>query len=166
MSYSLLRLLKHFGVKENPSFKERQSYYKEGVSFNIVGEVLTYLAVAIFIGSFIFFIIKIPQKPQFPYGIIISIIFFIIGSIIRIIGDAMCTISKKGEAAAGLILDPQKEREDKKEQNKGFGGQISDMIEEIPIVKNLIVIKIKCRECGNLNDELNKFCGTCGKEIL
>ena len=135
------------------------------MSFNIVGEVLTFLGAAIFIGSFIFTIIKIPKKPQFPYGIIISVIFIIIGSIIRSIGAAICIISKEGEAAAGLLLDPNKEREDKKEQNKSFGGQISDMIEEIPVVKNLTVIKIKCRECGHLNDEHDKFCSNCGKVL-
>jgi hypothetical protein len=110
--------LKHFGFKENPSFKESQTYYKEGVNFNIVGEVLIYLGAAIFIGSIIFTIIKIPEKPQFPHGIIISFIFIIIGSIIRSIGAAICIISKEGEAAAGLLLDPIKKERIKKNKTR------------------------------------------------
>jgi uncharacterized OB-fold protein len=49
---------------------------------------------------------------------------------------------------------------------------INDVISNIDVVDKITtprsekeVIKIKCRNCGSLNDEDAKYCKSCGKEI-
>lgn len=70
-------------------------------------------------------------------------------------------------------MDPDKAREDLKPFSESKGKMINDVVENIDIVKNIShhskereiieVIKLKCRECGELNDEDAKFCKECGK---
>lgn len=80
-------------------------------------------------------------------------------------------IGAKGAAGSGLVLDPDKAREDLKPYNEAKGGMINDVISNIDVVDKIItheekeVIKIKCRECGGLNEEDAKFCKSCGKEL-
>jgi len=95
-------------------------------------------------------------------------ICIIVGSILRI-------VSAKGAAGSGLILDPEKSREDLKPFSSAQGRIINDVIENIDIVKNMgekqnrnevkEIIRVRCRNCEQLNDEDSRFCKTCGKEI-
>ncbi len=97
----------------------------------------------------------------------------VLGMICMIVGFALTSIGRLGAAGSGLLLDPDKERDDLKPFNESKGRMINDVIENIDIVKNINhpsnekgtieVIKIKCRECGELNDEDSKFCKKCGK---
>lgn len=71
------------------------------------------------------------------------------------------------------LLDLEKAREDLKPFSESKGKMINDVMENIDIVKSIShpseeiqtieVVKIKCRECGELNDEDAKFCKRCGK---
>lgn len=97
----------------------------------------------------------------------------IVGMICMIIGSIMMNVGSKGIAGSGVILDPEKAREDLKPFNSAKGEMINDVIENIDVVKNISnqqkevkeVVKIKCRYCGELNDEDAKFCKSCGKSI-
>jgi hypothetical protein len=97
----------------------------------------------------------------------------VFGMIFMIVGSVLATIGRAGAAGSGLLLDPDKQREDLKPFNKSKGKMINDVIENIDIVKNIIpptkekieVVKIRCMECGELNDEDAKFCKKCGKLI-
>lgn len=71
---------------------------------------------------------------------------FGVGSII--IGLVLTSIGAKGAAGSGLILDPERARNDLKPFNE---------------VKE--VIKIKCGKCSTLNDVDSKFCKGCGEEL-
>jgi predicted Zn-ribbon and HTH transcriptional regulator len=106
------------------------------------------------------------ETPAFFKRGVFGMIFMVVGSVLTVIG-------RSGAAGSGLLLDPDKQREDLKPFNEAQGKMINDVIENIDIVKNIMpsskenieVIKIRCRECGELNDEDAKFCKKCGKMI-
>lgn len=102
----------------------------------------------------------------------------IIGMILMIAGAIVMNIGKRGAAGSGIILDPEKQREDLKPFNEAKGEMINDVISNIDVINNFAksndhkesqglqgqkeIIKIKCRSCGSLNDEDAKFCKECG----
>jgi hypothetical protein len=92
--------------------------------------------------------------------------------ILIIAGGIVSNIGARGAAGSGLILDPEQAREDLKPFNEARGGMINDVISNIDIVDKIThtqetkeIIKIKCRNCGGLNDEDAKFCKGCGHEL-
>ncbi|NLX70319.1 MAG: zinc ribbon domain-containing protein [Clostridiales bacterium] len=96
----------------------------------------------------------------------------IIGIILIIVGSIVMNIGAKGTAGSGLLLDPKKAREDLKPFSEAKGEMINDVISNIDVVDKIIksnetkeVIKVKCRNCGTLNDEDAKFCKKCGNEL-
>ena len=99
----------------------------------------------------------------------------VLGMICMIVGSILASIGRLGTAGSGFLLDPEKAREDLKPFSESKGKIVNDVIENIDIVKNINqsskergtieVIKIKCRECGELNDEDSKFCKKCGKMV-
>jgi len=95
-----------------------------------------------------------------------------LGMILIIAGGIVTNIGAKGAAGSGILLDPEKAREDLKPFNEAKGEMINDVISNIDAVEKITkvheekeVIKIKCRNCGSLNDEDAKFCKSCGKEL-
>ncbi len=87
-----------------------------------------------------------------------------IGMLLIIIGSIISSIGKRGLAGSGVILDPEKAREDLKPFSKQAGGMVSDALEEIKF-QNKEVIKVRCPKCKHLNDESAKFCNNCGEEL-
>jgi len=141
----------------------RKGIYNLGLGFIVVGFIL-------FMSSFL-----MVGEPSFSFGpppffkrAVIGMICIIVGSLLRI-------VSAKGAAGSGLILDPEKSREDLKPFSSAKGKIINDVIENIDIVKNMgdkqngnevkEIIKVRCRNCEQLNDEDSRFCKSCGKEI-
>ena len=65
----------------------------------------------------------------------------------------------------------EQERKDTEPINRLRGGQIKDTLEEVNLAKHLgrdkgqTVIKVRCPHYRYLNDEVDKFCGNCGKEL-
>lgn len=95
-----------------------------------------------------------------------------LGMVLMITGFFVMNIGARGAAGSGLMLDPEKAREDLKPFNEAKGGMINDVISTIDAVDKITksheekqVIKIRCRSCGVLNDEDAKFCKACGKEL-
>jgi ribosomal protein L40E len=102
----------------------------------------------------------------------------IIGMIFMIVGSIVMNIGKKGAAGSGVILDPEKQREDLKPFNEAKGEMINDVISNIDVIDSLTkshehqeshepyvqkeIIKVRCRSCGSLNDEDAKYCKECG----
>lgn len=140
----------------------RKITYYIGLGLIIIG-VLLFMS-TFFIGfepSFFF------GSPPFAENPVIGMILFIIGAVLMNIGA-------RGPAGSGILLDPEKAREDLKPYNKAKGEMINDTLDNIDVIKgiekiavqnNKEVIKIKCQYCGTLNDENAKFCKECGKSI-
>jgi hypothetical protein len=98
----------------------------------------------------------------------------IIGFILIGAGAFVMNIGAKGTAGSGLLLDPEKAREDLKPFSEAKGKMINDVISNIDVIDEIVkpredeekeIIKIKCRGCGTLNDEDAKFCKGCGEEL-
>ena len=145
----------------NKISSERKALYYIGLGLMILGFIL-------FISSFFTFgndDMFYGGPSSFMARPLAGMICIIIGSILRGIGE-------KGTAGSGLILDPEKAREDLKPHNIAKGKMINDAVENIDIVKDMgngevqkEIIKIRCKNCGELNDEDAKFCKSCGREI-
>lgn len=147
----------------NKISKERKTLYYIGLG-------LTVLGVALFISTFF-----VNMRPDFYGGPSSFVGRPIIGMICMIIGRILMNIGAKGVAGSGMILDPQRAREDLKPYSTAKGGMINDTIENVDLVKDMVkgketkevkeIIKIKCKDCGALNDEDAKFCKSCGRAL-
>lgn len=105
------------------------------------------------------------------------------GMLCIIIGSVMASIAMRGMAGSGLILDPDRAREDLKPWNQMAGGMANDTLQEVGLAKKaenfldavtnreatttppVEAIKIRCRACRALNDEQAKFCDQCGAAL-
>ena len=142
--------------------KERKVTYYIGTGMVVIGFIL-----------FISIFFSIANSMNNPFGIHNpSFANPIIGMVLMIAGAVVQNIGAKGAAGSGLILDPEKAREDLKPFNEARGKMINDTISNIDVIENITkpyekqeVIKIRCRSCETLNDEDAKFCKSCGKEL-
>jgi ribosomal protein L40E len=139
--------------------KERKITYYIGIGTGVVGFLL-------FISFFFSFVssMRTFEPPSFLPPVI--------GIVLIIAGSFIASIGAHGAAGSGLVLDPEQAREDLKPFNEAKGGMINDVISNIDAIGNITkpqdqkeVIKVKCRECGALNDEDAKFCKSCGTEL-
>lgn len=97
------------------------------------------------------------------------------GLMLTWIGGALMALGRGGAAGSGLTLDPQGERRDEEPFNRARGGMIEDTLDASPTLKRAItgqgarpapaepVVKVRCRNCGALNDETDRYCGQCGQ---
>jgi len=144
--------------------KERKATYYIGLGMMVVGFILFF---SVFIS--VAFTMSNPSGfniPPFQNGIF--------GFILIAAGAVVMNIGARGAAGSGLLLDPEKAREDLKPFNEAKGGMINDVISNIDVIEEIVkphgheekeVIRIKCRGCGTLNDEDAKFCKGCGGEL-
>ena len=144
---------------------KRKATYYIGMAMNVLGFIL-------FISVFIIGISMMNDPLDFNMDKTPPFMNAVIGIILIISGSIVMNIGAKGAAGSGLILDPDKAREDLKPFNEAGGKMINDVISNIDVVDKLVkpkeekeIIKIKCRSCGCLNEEDAKFCKSCGKEI-
>lgn len=145
---------------------ERKALYYIGMGLVILGVILFFSG---------FFIEYNEFEPFFNTGMPPSFKRALMGMICMIIGSILMNVGAKGAAGSGIILDPDKAREDLKPYSSAAGGMINDVIENIDIVKgkNITnnkmetreIVKIKCRACGELNDEDANFCKSCGDKM-
>lgn len=144
--------------------KERKATYYVGLGMLIIGFILFF---SVFVS--VAFTMANPSGfniPPFQNGIF--------GFILIAAGTVVMNIGAKGAAGSGLLLDPEKAREDLKPFNEAKGGMINDVISNIDVIGEIVkpheheekeVIKIKCRGCGTLNDEDAKYCKGCAGEL-
>jgi hypothetical protein len=85
-----------------------------------------------------------------------------------VIGGFVRGIGARGVAGSGIMLDPQKAREELEPYSRMAGGMAKDALDEAGIDlsgQREKVVMIKCRSCGKLNEEDSKFCRECGKPL-
>ena len=134
---------------------------------------LIILGFILFISSF--FVNDMGYDPFFISGMPPFFKRALLGMICIIAGGVFMNIGARGVAGSGVILDPEKARDDLKPYSSAAGGMINDIIENIDIVKEkkasednkqiLQIVKVRCQSCGELNDEDAKFCKSCGDRI-
>ena len=89
---------------------------------------------------------------------------------IMVLGSILRSIGSKGLAGSGLVLSPDKAREDLKPWSHMAGGMLDDALSQSERVNDVIggkseVVKVRCLSCRSLNDEDAKFCDECGKNL-
>lgn len=85
-----------------------------------------------------------------------------------IIGRGIRRIGALGFAGSGVVLAPQKAREDLEPFSRMAGGMVKDGLDEanlVPGAKPEKVVMVKCPKCGKLNEEDSKFCQECGNKL-
>ncbi len=146
--------------------KQRKITYYIGIGMVLIGFIL-FLSV-FFVA---FSIAEDPFSEKLP-----PFTNAVIGIVLIIAGTFVMKVGARGAAGAGLVLDPEKEREDMKPFHEAKGGMINDVISNIDVINDLTsslsksatekeIIKVRCISCDALNDEDAKFCKSCGKEI-
>lgn len=140
---------------------QRKVTYYVGVCMMIIGFLLF---MSLFFMAALYMNNPFQKSPSFLNAFI--------GMALLIIGSIVASIGARGAAGSGLLLDPEKAREDLKPFNEAKGHMINDVISNIDLVEKISpptnekeVIKIRCTSCSALNDEDAKFCKSCGNEI-
>jgi len=91
------------------------------------------------------------------------------GMALIVIGGIVAGVGARGAAGSGLVLDPEKAREDPEPFTRMAGGMVKDALDEADIKlgkgEGEKVIMIKCRKCSQLNEEDSKFCQECGQPL-
>jgi hypothetical protein len=93
----------------------------------------------------------------------------VLGMGLMIAGGIMAVIGSRGAAGSGLVLDPEKAREDLEPFSRQAGGMVKDALDEADIHLGReppeTKVVVRCRACAALNDEDAKFCKACGKPV-
>jgi hypothetical protein len=156
------------GPRRDLSEGRKATYY--------VGNALSVLGLLLFLSVFVSFAMHFGDFSNFE-GNARSGMFRAISGIVLIgAGQAIARMGRSGMAGSGVLLDPQRSRRDLEPWNRAQGGMVADALDEIPAVKNLTqsggappsaapVVKVRCRQCGTLNEEDAKFCKSCGQAL-
>jgi len=142
---------------------ERKALYYVGMGMMIIGVILF---LSVFVTAFTGDPFEMMNSGRNPMA------NGFVGFVMIFIGSIIMNIGARGAAGSGLILDPDKAREDLNPYASAAGRLINDALDEVDVLKKGgieketdEIIKIRCRECGELNEEDAKFCKNCGKTL-
>ena len=135
--------------------EERQAAYYIGLALMIMGGLLfasVFLSAALHFGD-------LSGGPDYGKSIALrgfgGMALLIVGGIVRGIGS-------RGLAGSGVVLNPEKAREDMEPYARMAGGMAKDALDEAGIAlggkQPEPLIMVKCPACGKLNPEAAKFC--------
>ncbi|MBP8304791.1 MAG: zinc ribbon domain-containing protein [Phycisphaerae bacterium] len=143
----------------------RKTAYYVGMGLMIVGGLLfasTFVSFIAHFGDFNNFEGRAKSGAAMAFG----------GMALLVVGGIVMGIGARGAAGSGLILNPDKAREDLEPFSRMGGGMLKDALDEADIHLGSSgprapdkVVMIKCRACGRLNEEDSKFCQECGKPL-
>lgn len=146
---------------------ERRNLYYLGMGISLLGALS-------FFSVFVTFLANFGNFDNFE-GRIRSERFRAIGGMFLIaVGAVVMNIGARGWAGSGVILDPERARQEVEPWSRLTGGVARDALSEIPLVKKLEDhlgdpqpprIKVRCRQCQALNDETARYCNQCGATL-
>ena len=92
-----------------------------------------------------------------------------VGFFLLVLGGIIQGIGARGLAGSGVVLDPEKAREDLEPFTRMAGGMVKDALDEAQIkigsTEPQKVVMLKCPSCRALNEEDAKFCKECGTKL-
>ena len=100
-----------------------------------------------------------------------SFIWAVIGMILIVAGQFLRSAGAKGLAGSGVVLDPQRAREELSPYSEAIGGMVRDAVagfkegEEKSGEMERTKVMVRCINCRALNDEAAKYCSQCGKAL-
>ncbi len=139
--------------------KNRKTAHSVGIGFKILGGLLLASSFLLFAWHF---------GDHTPGIMKSTILISVVGFVLLITGGIIQTISAKGLAGSGVLLDPEKARDELEPYSRMAGGMVKDALDEAKISlggKSQKVIMMKCLACGKLNESDSKFCQECAKKI-
>ncbi|HOK95602.1 MAG TPA: zinc-ribbon domain-containing protein [Anaerohalosphaeraceae bacterium] len=152
--------------------QERKSLYNAGLAVMIAGGcffALPFLAVSALMAIMVISFGKSQAGIPIWMPIAGPIVMFVsfIGIALIVAGCVMRSIAARGTAGSGLVLNPEKAREDLKPWTGMAGGMVKDILEEADIKSAGArqTVMIRCPHCQKLNEEDSKFCQECGKSL-
>lgn len=141
--------------------QERKAAFYGGTALMIVGLLL-------FASTFLTFFSMFGGSFE-PMANMQSVMLRAFGGMALIfVGGLVRGVGALGLAGAGVVLDPEKARDELEPYGRMAGGMIKDALDEADVhlgAKATEVVKIRCRSCGKLNEEDSKFCQECGERI-
>jgi hypothetical protein len=158
----------------------RKTIYYVGMALAAVGGIMFACP---FLGVACFLIGRVSSSPfqsDFPTFLPVTFGIGFVGFFLLAGGMMLANVGRAGLAGSGVILDPEKAREDLKPWNKMAGEMVNDTLSEIEPVQRIVehlteehdaspeppqAIRVRCRGCHALNDEDARFCDQCGAEL-
>ena len=147
--------------------KRRKGLYTLGVALQVLGALL-------FIASFFGFACAGKRAVTAPFtgnyhevadplnwwfGAVVGVIVLAIGGFLRHIGA-------RGIAGGGLVLDPDRAREDLSPWARAGGGLLKDALDQSGLGSEPTTqVRVRCKPCGRLNEEDARFCSGCGAAL-
>ena len=147
--------------------EERKGAYYIGMGLMILGGIF-------FASSFVSFISNFGDFSNFESNAKSGMMRAIGGMGLLVLGGIIRAIGARGLAGSGVILDPEKAREDLEPYSRMAGGMVKDAMDAADVNLSSAqdlrsapekIIMIKCRSCAKLNEEDSKFCQECGEQL-
>lgn len=155
---------------KRPITPGRKFAYYFGMILMLVG-VLTFVSTFFLLanGADAHRVSQAPGMGEFMKRALGGMGLIVVGAILRGIGAV-------GLAGSGVVLDPERAREEWEPHTRMVGGMVRDALDEADIdlsgrrrpagsVTEEKEIMIRCRSCRQLNEEDSKFCQECGRPI-
>jgi len=155
--------MKHEEIKNNPEISPgRKSLYYLGLGMMALGFLLFligFVSLASSFGDLSGPGFGMPRGVSLPF---VGVALILVGSILRGVGA-------RGLAGSGVLLDPQKAREDLNPYTHAAGGMVQDAVKGFKEAAGASspreVVKLRCPGCRALNEENAKFCSQCGQAL-
>ena len=142
--------------------EERKATYYIGIGLTVLGGIL-------FASGFLTFMAHFGDFSNFQDNAKTVGFLWLGGMALLIVGSIIRGIGSRGLAGSGVVLDPEKARDDLEPYTRMAGGMAKDALDEAGISlggkQPQQVIMVKCQACGKLNPEEAKFCQECGKKL-
>jgi hypothetical protein len=145
---------------------ERKAIYYGGMAVAGLGLLL-------FLSTFVTFLLNFGNFNNFENRVMSEGLRAVGGMVLMVIGAGMINVGARGLAGSGVVLDPERARKDVEPWSRMAGGMADDVLSEVGVVKKLgeklepteAKVKVRCRKCQALNDEVAKFCNQCGSAV-
>ena len=139
---------------------QRRGLYYGGMALTALGFVMF---IAVFISMAASFGNFDPMQGN-PAG---SFVWAAAGVVLIVIGGLMKRVGARGLAGSGVMLDPEKARDDLAPYTQALGGMARDAAEAFRGEggQPAQAVKVRCAHCRALNDEDARFCSQCGQAL-
>ncbi len=135
-----------------------------------LGMVLVVLGVILFLIGFLSAVFSFGEPMSLGGGLPTGFAMPFIGVVLAIIGGFLRHVGARGLAGSGMVLDPDKAREDLNPFTRAAGGMVQDAVKGFreaagDKAEAKETVKVRCPSCRALNDEEAKFCNQCGQGL-
>lgn len=140
---------------------ERKAAYYLGTVLSVIGGLL-------FLSAMVSGIAQFGNFDNFEHNARSAMARVFGGMALLVVGGIVRGVGARGLAGSGVVLDPEKAREELEPYSRMAGGMVKDALDEagvVPGAKPERVVMIKCAACGKLNEEDSRFCQECGRAL-